>query len=33
MVAMETKLEIHRFRGRVNLSTQIQDSLQAAGIF
>jgi len=32
LVAMETELEIHRFRGRVNLSTQIQDSLQAAGI-
>ncbi|GIT07671.1 MAG: hypothetical protein CM1200mP30_13010 [Pseudomonadota bacterium] len=29
---METELEIHRFRGRVNLSTQIEDSLKEAGI-
>ncbi len=32
MVAMETELEIHRFRGRVNLSSQIEDSLKDAGI-
>ena len=32
LVAMETELEIHRFRGRVNLSTQIDDSLKEAGI-
>ena len=32
LVAMETELEIHRFRGRVNLSTQIEDSLKEAGI-
>ena len=32
LVAMETELEIHRFRGRVNLSTQIKDSLKEAGI-
>ncbi|SVC69280.1 uncharacterized protein METZ01_LOCUS322134, partial [marine metagenome] len=32
LVAMETELEIHRFRGRVNLSTQIEYSLKEAGI-
>ena len=32
LVAMETELEIHRFRGRVNLSIQIEDSLKEAGI-
>ncbi len=32
LVAMETELEIHRFRGRVNLSTQIEDSLMETGI-
>ena len=32
LVAMETELEIHRFRGRVNLSTKIEDSLKEAGI-
>ena len=32
LVAMETELEIHRFRGRVNLSSQIEDSLKDAGI-
>ena len=32
LVAMETELEIHRFRGRVNLATQIEDSLKETGI-
>ena len=32
LVAMETELEIHRFRGRVNLATQIEDSLENSGI-
>ena len=32
LVAMETELEIHRFRGRVNLATQIEDSLEKTGI-
>ena len=32
LVAMETELEIHRFRGRVNLATQIEDSLKKSGI-
>ncbi|MDE0792551.1 MAG: PfaB family protein [SAR324 cluster bacterium] len=32
LVAMETELEIHRFRGRVNLAVQIEDSLEKTGI-
>ena len=32
LVAMETELEIHRFRGRVNLAAQIEDSLEKSGI-
>ncbi|MCL2916987.1 beta-ketoacyl synthase N-terminal-like domain-containing protein [Shewanella litorisediminis] len=32
LVAMETELELHQFRGRVNLHTQIADSLARAGI-
>ncbi|MBT1444736.1 3-hydroxyacyl-[acyl-carrier-protein] dehydratase FabA [Shewanella sp. JM162201] len=32
LVAMETELELHRFRGRVNLHSQIAQSLKAAGI-
>ncbi|MDP7171007.1 MAG: beta-ketoacyl synthase N-terminal-like domain-containing protein, partial [SAR324 cluster bacterium] len=32
LVAMETELEIHRFRGRVNLASQIEDSLEKTGI-
>ena len=32
LVAMETELEIHRFRGRVNLASQIEDSLKETGI-
>ena len=32
LVAMGTELELHQFRGRVNLTTQIRDSLQANGI-
>ena len=33
IVAMETELEIHRFRGRVNLATQIEESLKNSGVF
>ena len=33
IVAMETELEIHRFRGRVNLVTQIEESLEKSEIF
>ncbi|CAM2785578.1 beta-ketoacyl synthase N-terminal-like domain-containing protein [Shewanella amazonensis] len=32
LVAMETELELHQFRGRVNLHTQLADSLARAGI-
>lgn len=32
LVAMGVELELHQFRGRVNLSTQIKQSLAAAGI-
>lgn len=32
LVAMETELELHRFRGRVNLSTQLEAGLAACGI-
>lgn len=32
LVAMGVELELHQFRGRVNLSTQIEQSLNAAGI-
>ncbi|MCL1144345.1 beta-ketoacyl synthase N-terminal-like domain-containing protein [Shewanella gaetbuli] len=32
LVAMETELELHQFRGRVNLHSQIQDSLLAQGV-
>nr|WP_276312944.1 beta-ketoacyl synthase N-terminal-like domain-containing protein [Shewanella zhuhaiensis] len=32
LVAMETELELHQFRGRVNLHSQIAQSLEAAGI-
>jgi len=32
LVAMGTELELHQFRGRVNLTTQIVDSLQSSGI-
>ncbi len=32
LVAMEAELELHRFRGRVNLATQLEDSLAASGI-
>ena len=32
LVAMGTELELHQFRGRVNLTTQIVDSLKANGI-
>jgi len=33
IVAMETELEIHRFRGRVNLASQIEESLKNSGVF
>lgn len=32
LVAMETELELHQFRGRVNLHTQLANSLQQQGI-
>lgn len=32
LVAMETELELHQFRGRVNLHTQLADSLQKQGV-
>ncbi|MGS0675059.1 eicosapentaenoate synthase subunit PfaC [Shewanella sp. 125m-1] len=32
LVAMETELELHQFRGRVNLHTQLQESLAAMGV-
>ena len=32
LVAMETELELHQFRGRVNLHSQIAQSLNAQGI-
>ncbi|MGB0894610.1 MAG: beta-ketoacyl synthase N-terminal-like domain-containing protein [Parashewanella sp.] len=32
LVAMETEAELHQFRGRVNLHTQLADSLQRQGI-
>ncbi len=32
LVAMETELELHQFRGRVNLHSQISQSLKDAGI-
>lgn len=32
LVAMETELELHQFRGRVNLHTQLEDSLKKQGI-
>ncbi len=32
LVAMETELEMHQFRGRVNLHTQLADSLDNMGI-
>ena len=32
LVAMGVELEIHQFRGRVNLATQIEDSLKAQGV-
>ncbi|PTA49690.1 3-hydroxyacyl-[acyl-carrier-protein] dehydratase FabA [Shewanella morhuae] len=32
LVAMETELELHQFRGRVNLHTQLADSLKNQGI-
>ncbi|WP_153913412.1 beta-ketoacyl synthase N-terminal-like domain-containing protein [Shewanella sp. TC10] len=32
LVAMETELELHQFRGRVNLHTQIAASLKAHGV-
>ncbi|WP_299006616.1 beta-ketoacyl synthase N-terminal-like domain-containing protein [uncultured Shewanella sp.] len=32
LVAMETELELHQFRGRVNLHTQLLQSLKAQGI-
>ncbi|MEC4727111.1 3-hydroxyacyl-[acyl-carrier-protein] dehydratase FabA [Shewanella sp. D64] len=32
LVAMETELELHQFRGRVNLHTQLQESLTAMGV-
>ncbi len=32
LVAMETELELHQFRGRVNLHTQLQQSLAAIGV-
>ena len=32
LVAMETELELHQFRGRVNLHTQLKQSLNAMGV-
>ncbi|MDP7463376.1 MAG: beta-ketoacyl synthase N-terminal-like domain-containing protein, partial [SAR324 cluster bacterium] len=32
LVAMEVELELHRFRGRVNLAKQIEEGLSASGI-
>ncbi|MDX1300805.1 beta-ketoacyl synthase N-terminal-like domain-containing protein [Photobacterium sp.] len=32
LVAMETELEMHQFRGRVNLHTQLADSLSNMGV-
>ncbi|WP_298772064.1 beta-ketoacyl synthase N-terminal-like domain-containing protein [uncultured Shewanella sp.] len=32
LVAMEAELELHQFRGRVNLHSQLQQSLKAQGI-
>ncbi|WP_028768041.1 eicosapentaenoate synthase subunit PfaC [Shewanella fidelis] len=32
LVAMETELELHQFRGRVNLHTQLAQSLAAIGV-
>jgi 3-oxoacyl-(acyl-carrier-protein) synthase/3-hydroxymyristoyl/3-hydroxydecanoyl-(acyl carrier protein) dehydratase len=32
LVAMETELELHQFRGRVNLHSQISQSLKAQGV-
>ena len=32
LVAMETELELHQFRGRVNLHSQLKQSLQQQGI-
>ncbi|WP_394200337.1 beta-ketoacyl synthase N-terminal-like domain-containing protein [Shewanella waksmanii] len=32
LVAMETELELHQFRGRVNLHTQLAQSLAAMGV-
>ncbi|SQH75865.1 Omega-3 polyunsaturated fatty acid synthase PfaC [Shewanella benthica] len=32
LVAMETELELHQFRGRVNLHTQLRESLTAMGV-
>ena len=32
LVAMETELEMHQFRGRVNLHTQLADSLDNMGV-
>ena len=32
LVAMETELELHRFRGRINLEQQIENSLLKHGI-
>ncbi|WP_394147511.1 beta-ketoacyl synthase N-terminal-like domain-containing protein [Shewanella atlantica] len=32
LVAMETELELHQFRGRVNLHTQLSESLAAMGV-
>jgi len=32
LVAMETELELHQFRGRVNLHTQLKESLSAMGV-
>ncbi|MEL4428444.1 beta-ketoacyl synthase N-terminal-like domain-containing protein [Shewanella mangrovisoli] len=32
LVAMETELELHQFRGRVNLHTQLADSLKQQGV-
>ncbi|MBB1268181.1 beta-ketoacyl synthase N-terminal-like domain-containing protein [Shewanella sp. SR44-3] len=32
LVAMETELELHQFRGRVNLHSQIAQSLKAQGV-
>ncbi len=32
LVAMETELELHQFRGRVNLHTQLKQSLEKMGV-